>query len=125
MPLWVWLFVGLLLVVVIGACLVAMSRAERRARRTLYRALGLGETTVGFLMERNRDVLAELTFVRGQGEAAVNEALAAAAERSRNVTFLRPALRLVRQEQPTPAAADTETNDAPWASAASDDHPRS
>ena len=42
----------------------AMSRAERRARRNLYRALGISADAVDRLMARNADVLAELAAVR-------------------------------------------------------------
>jgi hypothetical protein len=41
-----------------------MSRAERRARRNLFHALGLADETVELLMARNSDILAELALVR-------------------------------------------------------------
>jgi hypothetical protein len=75
---------------------LSMGRAERRARRKLYRSLGLTETTVEFLMERNRDVLAELNYVRREGESAIGETAQAAPERDRNVVFLRSGLRAGR-----------------------------
>jgi len=125
MLVWMWLLGGSALIIAIGACVLSMSRAERRARRSLYRTLGLGEATVDFLMERNRDVLGELTFVRAQGETAVTEAMAAAAERSRNVAFLRPALRLVRAESHAAAPAPAADAEEPaWRDPASDDRPQ-
>ena len=42
----------------------AMSRAERRARRNLYRALGVGDETADLLIARNSDVLLELARLR-------------------------------------------------------------
>jgi hypothetical protein len=92
MVLWVLLFGGLAAICAIVTLILSVSRAERRARRSLYRALGLAETTVDFLMARNRDVLTELSYVRGEGEAAVSEAIEAAPSRHRNVVFLRPGL---------------------------------
>jgi hypothetical protein len=71
MFLWVSLFGGLALILSIAGLVLSMGRAERRARRKLYRSLGLEETTVDFLMARNRDVIAELTYVRHQGEAKI------------------------------------------------------
>lgn len=96
MLLWVLLIGGLATILAIVVLVVSVSRAERRARRSLYRALGLADTTVEFLMERNRDVLAELSYVRGQGEAAVSQEIEAALQRHRNVVFLRPGLRAHR-----------------------------
>ncbi len=71
MLLWISLLLGLLFVLATAGLVLSMSRAERRARRNLYRSLGLSETTVEFLMERNRDVLAELSYVRREGEAKI------------------------------------------------------
>jgi hypothetical protein len=71
MLLWISLFGGLALILAMIALMLSMGRAERRARRSLYRALGLAEATVDFLMKRNRDVLAELNYVRRQGEAGI------------------------------------------------------
>lgn len=62
MLLWVTLLAGMLIVTTL--LVVAMLRAERRARRSLYRALDLSEETVELLMSRNGDVLSELTLVR-------------------------------------------------------------
>jgi hypothetical protein len=58
------LIVGLGLVIAAGALLVAASRAELRARRSLYRALGIGEEAVDLLIARNGDVLSELSLLR-------------------------------------------------------------
>ncbi|MBS0359997.1 MAG: hypothetical protein JSR98_01345 [Proteobacteria bacterium] len=106
MTLWLLLLGGLLLIllVVAGLFLRALDRAERRARRGLYRNLGLEDVTVDFLMERNRGVLAEITFVRGYGEAAVRDAQVAAAEHSRNVKLLRPQLQVVARDASSPGA---------------------
>ena len=41
-----------------------MFRAERRARRSLYRSLGLAEETVEILMTRDEDVISGLALVR-------------------------------------------------------------
>jgi hypothetical protein len=64
MLLWVSLLAGLALAVAILALVVAMSRAERRARRSLLLTLGLPGDAVELLMCRNSDVLAELTLMR-------------------------------------------------------------
>src|SRR5882724_8456406 len=109
MLLWVSLLGGLALILAISGLTLSMSRAERRARRTLYRSLGLAETTVEFLMERNRDVLTELTYLRHEGEAAVRPAPEAAAQRGRNVVFLRPG---GGSALPTPALSDEGENPA-------------
>ena len=61
---WVWLSVGLMLLLAAAALTVAMIRAERRARRRLYRALGLGEDAVNLLMTRSTDVVTELSLLR-------------------------------------------------------------
>lgn len=96
MLLWVLLLGGLALIVGTVGVMLSMSRAERRARRKLYRSLGLAETTVEFLMERNRDVLTELNYVRREGESAIGETARATPERDRNVVFLRPGPRAVQ-----------------------------
>ncbi|HEY3948394.1 hypothetical protein [Phenylobacterium sp.] len=95
MSLWLLVLVLPVLVLAVGLFVLSLDRAERRARRGLYRNLGLEDVTVEFLMERNRGVLKEITFVRGYGEAAIREAQATAAERSRNVKLLRPRLQVV------------------------------
>ena len=64
MLLWLSLLGGVALLVAVIALVVAMSRAERRARRNLFRALGLPDETVELLMARNSDILAELALVR-------------------------------------------------------------
>jgi len=66
MLLWISLIGGLGLAAAAVGLLVAMRHAERRARRTLFRALGLDDATVDLLMARNGDVLAELALVRRQ-----------------------------------------------------------
>jgi hypothetical protein len=66
----IWALAGLGLVAAAIALFVAVRQAERRARRTLFRVLGLDEATVELLMARNGDVLAELTLVRRQDLAA-------------------------------------------------------
>lgn len=99
MLLWVASLGGLTLIIgTVVALVLSMGRAERRARRSLYRSLGLAETTVEYLMARNRDVLSELTYVRHQGEDAVEKALDLAASRTRNATLLRAGL---KSERPT------------------------
>jgi hypothetical protein len=88
------LSVGLMLAATCAWLTIAMSRAERRARRGLYRALGLAEATVDYLMERNRDVLTELSYVRAN-EATVIETIEFAPPR-KAAAGRRPNLRLVR-----------------------------
>jgi hypothetical protein len=89
------LLAGLVLMAVSAGLVLAMGSAERRARRSLYRALGLAEDTVDFLMERDRDVLTELSYVR-QDEAAVAAAPQIAPPRQAATDGMRPNLRLVR-----------------------------
>jgi len=64
MLLWVLVIVGLALAAAAVGLVLAMRQAERRARRSLFRGLGLDEETVELLMARNGDVLAELALVR-------------------------------------------------------------
>ncbi len=65
MILWVSLFAGLAVATIATVALgVAMWRAERRARRNLYRALGLGEEAADLLIARNGNVLSELARLR-------------------------------------------------------------
>jgi hypothetical protein len=64
MLLWILLLGGLALAAGAMGLILAMGHAERRARRTLFRALGLPEDTVDLLMARDGDVLAELALVR-------------------------------------------------------------
>jgi hypothetical protein len=111
---WILFFAGLALLAACAGLAFSMSRAERRARRSLYRSLGLAEATVEFLMERNRDVLAELSYVR-QDEAAVNEAAQMAPPRQTG-HGIRPNLRLVRPEAETallPGERPAASNDRP------------
>ncbi|MDB5434055.1 MAG: hypothetical protein JWR47_312 [Phenylobacterium sp.] len=89
------LIIGLGLVIAAGALLVAASRAELRARRNLYRALGIGEEAVDLLIARNGDVLSELSLLRAPEAEQPGEPAALPAEPD---TPLRPqpAARLVR-----------------------------
>jgi len=68
---WVTLLAGLLLVTTLLA--VAMLRAERRARRHLFRTLDFSEDTIEFLMSRNGDVRSELTLARALPAATTQE----------------------------------------------------
>ena len=95
MLLWVLLTAGLMLIATSAWLVLSMSRAERRARRGLYRALGLAEATVDFLMERNRDVLTELSYVR-QENAAASEPVQVELPRQAAGGGIRPTLRLVQ-----------------------------
>lgn len=96
MLLWISLVGGVGLAVAAVGLLLAMRHAERRARRTLFRALGLDEATVDLLMARNGDVLAELALVRRQ-DLASGEPPEPAPIRTK------PAIRLVH-----PTAGDAE-----------------
>jgi hypothetical protein len=79
MILWVSLFAGLAVATIAFVALgVAMWRAERRARRNLYRALGLGEEAADLLIARNGDVLSELAHLRRS--PAASDAAAPAAD---------------------------------------------
>jgi hypothetical protein len=89
MLLWVSIFGGVALIVGTAWLALSMGRAERRARRNLYRSLGLAEATVEYLMARNRDVLSELTYVRHRGEAAVVTAIEASAALDRKLSARR------------------------------------
>ena len=103
MLLWILLFAIVALALLTGALVLSMARAERRARRSLYRALGLSETTVEFLMARNRDVLTELTYVRREGEAKIRrEAL----PRAGNIVTLQSGRRFGRSADPSPKLDD-------------------
>lgn len=108
MLLWLSFFGVLALILAVGGLLLSMSRAERRARRNLYRSLGLAEATVEFLMERNRDVLTELSYVRHQGEARIHrEAL----PRDRDMATLRRDLRFSRPDEFPPADDPSQGGD--------------
>jgi hypothetical protein len=114
MLLWILLLAGLTLMAVTAWLVLAMGRAERHARRSLYRALGLAEATVDFLMERNRDVLTELSYVR-QDEAAVIAAAQIAPPRQASGD-MRPNLRLVRPAEDAsllPGERPSTLNDRP------------
>jgi hypothetical protein len=115
MLLWVLFLTGLTLITASAWLVLSMSRAERRARRSLYRSLGLAEATVDFLMERNRDVLTELSYVR-QDEAALNEAVQMTPSRSATGASVRPNLRLVQPEADAsllPGERPAASNDRP------------
>jgi hypothetical protein len=111
MLLWLLLLVGLGMVLGTGGLVLAMGSAERRARRTLYRSLGLAESTVEFLMKRNRDVIAELNYLRRQGEVTLIDVSAPAARRERKLTLRRAGRQTdrlapgsaIEGERPTPA----------------------
>jgi hypothetical protein len=108
------LFAGLTLMAASAWLVLSMGHAERRARRSLYRSLGLAEATVDFLMERNRDVITELSYVR-QDEAAVVEAVQIATPRQA-AAGMRPNLRLVRPAQDAallPGERPAASNDRP------------
>ena len=64
MVLWILLFVGLALLLSAVVLAAAMVRADRRARRRLYQALGLADETVDLLMARSGDILTELSLIR-------------------------------------------------------------
>jgi len=103
MLLWILLLGGLALAAAVMAMVLAMGRAERRARRSLFRALGLPEETVELLMARNGDVLAELALVRRQDLAGLSAADPATHEPP--VARGQAAIRLVHPQGPTVAAA--------------------
>jgi hypothetical protein len=64
MLLWILLSSGLTLGAVAGACLLATTRAERRARRNLYSSLGLSDELISVLMRRKGPVSVQLALVR-------------------------------------------------------------
>lgn len=109
MLLWVSLLAGLLIVTTV--LVVAMLRAERRARRALFRALELSEDTIELLMSRNGDVLSELTLVRISPPATPE---ADAIERAAQTPVLEtprrrhPTIRLVHPAADEPPASDDE-----------------
>ncbi|MFL5297712.1 MAG: hypothetical protein ACJ798_15150 [Phenylobacterium sp.] len=97
MLLWVLVLGGLLLAAGGAALFLAMIRAERRARLTLYRKLGLDEATVALLMARNGDLLADLALARRQDATTQHgEPSAVRAQ---------PSIRLVRPADSVPPAA--------------------
>ncbi len=102
MLLWLSLLVGLGVILGTVGLAWAMRRAERRARRGLYRSLGLAESTVEFLMQRNRDVIVELTYLRRQGEGGLAEGAGAATVRDRKVFLRKPGPRPSRPASDAP-----------------------
>lgn len=64
MVLWASILGGLALVIAAVAMILAMFRAERRARRKLFKSLGLPDETIDILMASNGDVLADLALAR-------------------------------------------------------------
>jgi hypothetical protein len=86
---WLFLSFGLGLAVAVIAVVLAMDRAERRARRTLYTALGYNDQLVAALMVQKGSIAAQLALVRethapaapDQASAGV-DALKSAAPRS-------------------------------------------
>lgn len=97
MLLWIWLVLALMLAAVGAGLLFVMARAERRARRALYRTLDIDEATVELLLARNGDVMADLALVRRaeteDGEGVEPEPPAARAK---------PAIRLVHPSAEAP-----------------------
>lgn len=91
----IWLIGGLALTAAAAGLALAMSHAERRARRTLFRTLGLDAATVELLMARNRDVLAELALVRRQdlptGQAAGDPPAVASPQGRAAIRLVHPA----------------------------------
>ena len=64
MLLWIFLSTGLALGVAVAACVLATTRAERRARHNLYASLGLGQGLIAVLMARKGPVSVQLALVR-------------------------------------------------------------
>jgi hypothetical protein len=104
MLLWILLLGGLALTTAVVWLALSMGRAERRARRALFRAVGLDETMVELLMDRDGDVLAELTLVR-RAEAGAHPPLEPTSEGARRRA---PQIRLVHPAGPAqnPDSAD-------------------
>lgn len=103
MLLWILLLGGLALVAAALGLILAMGHAERRARRTLFRALGLPEETVDLLMARNGDVMDELALVRRQDMTDQGGADLPSVEPV--TTRLLPSIRLVHPVNKTPPGA--------------------
>ncbi len=101
-----WLVIGGLGLTVVAVVLLilAMRQADRRARRSLFRALGLSDDTVELLMSRNGDVLAELTLVRRHAPSAAADEAHAATE-----TLLRRAQPAIRFLHPIEGGAAEST----------------
>lgn len=107
-----WIFsVVLALLLAAAALAVAMIRAERRARRRLYMALGLGNDAVDLLMARSGDVLTELSLLRMS--PATRDAVAPVIEPATVDAELREAEAPARADAPPsrfqPAARPTRT----------------
>ena len=66
MLLWILLFGGLGLVAAMGVTILAMRRADRRARKTLLRQLGLDAETIDVLMMRKGDMRSVVSVIRHQ-----------------------------------------------------------
>jgi hypothetical protein len=99
---WIWVSGAIVLAATaIGLVVVAMAQADRRARRMLFRALGLDEATVDLLMARNGDVLAELALVR-RGDTPETPAVRGP-----------PSIRLVHPVSDAGAPDPTPGDDAP------------
>jgi hypothetical protein len=112
MLLWMSLLGGLTIAtILLIALVVAMLRAERRARRSLYRALDLSEDTVEALMSRNGDVRAELTLVRISPPSDA-EAAAEIIDQEVLPARDRPAIRLVHPAAKPEGADADEANPA-------------
>jgi hypothetical protein len=70
MLLWISLIGGLGLVAAIGATIIAMRRADRRARKTLLRQLGLDAETIDVLMMRKGDMRSVVAVLRRERASA-------------------------------------------------------
>ena len=87
---WTLLSIGVALSVLALGCAVAMARAERRARRHLYTALGINEELVAVLMARKGPVSTQLALVRQNAVASgvrLEEVQARAAETTMQRSF--------------------------------------
>ncbi|MDB5423577.1 MAG: hypothetical protein JWQ29_993 [Phenylobacterium sp.] len=69
MLMWLSLSIGTVLCVVTLAVALGLSRAERRARRSLYGALGISEDLIPALMSQKGPVSAQIALVRDRGLA--------------------------------------------------------
>ena len=77
MLLWLLLSIGTALSLLAIAVLVAMSRAERRARTAFYRALGYSDETIAALKSPRGPVAAQLASVRQASDGATAPGAAA------------------------------------------------
>lgn len=106
---WVMLLAGLLLVMTLLA--VAMLRAERRARRHLFRTLEFSDDAIEFLMSRNGDVRSELALVRILPTAAPESEIAQQAAPGPAIegqAHRHPTIRLVHPVADEPAAREQD-----------------